>query len=105
MSVTTTANPTTTQLHRTLHDYTIHLTSVTDAPEPVSAREGPALETPANWPQNYHNIPSYRAIDPNLDMEERPGGTNPVERAFIFIMLHGVWLNAVSISTEYRPLS
>jgi hypothetical protein len=97
MSVMTTAKLTTTQSHRALNDYTIHLTGASEQPDPVNPREEPAVENPADWPQDYHNVPAYRAIDRNLHMEERPGGTSPIERAFIFIMLHGVWLNAVSI--------
>src|ERR1700733_6101392 len=92
MSVMTTAKSTTTQSHRALNDYTIHLTGASEQPDPVNPRE-----EPTDWPHDYHNMPAYRAIDRNLNMEERPGGTNPIERAFIFIMLHGVWLNAVSI--------
>jgi hypothetical protein len=94
MSVTTTSNPTTTELHRVLNDYTIHLTGVET--EPVNPRSEPAVENPENWPDDYHNVPAYRPINRHLDYEERPGGTNPIERLFIVTMLHGVWLNAVS---------
>jgi hypothetical protein len=93
MSVTTTSNPT-TELHRVLDDYTIHLTGVET--EPVNLRPEPAVENPENWPEDYHNVPAYRPINRRLDYEERPGGTNPIERLFIYTMLHGVWFNAVS---------
>jgi hypothetical protein len=93
MSVTTTDNPITTQLHRSLGDYTIHLTGSDTAD--VNPRPSAAVENPANWPQDYHNVPVYRPINRHLDFAERPNGTNPIERLFIYTMLHGVWLNAV----------
>ena len=94
MSVTTTSNPTTTELHRTLDDYTIHLTG--RETEVLKPRSQPVVENPEDWPEDYHNVPAYRPINRHLDEEERPGGTHPIERVFIFTMLHGVWLNAVS---------
>ena len=94
MSVTTTANPTTTELHRVLNDYNIHFTGVDT--EPVNPRPEQAVEKPEDWPEDYHNVPAYRPINRNLDYEERPGGSNSIERLFIFTMLHGVWMNAVS---------
>jgi hypothetical protein len=95
MSVTTTSNPTTTELHRVLNDYTIHLTGV-ETETAVNPRSRPTVENPENWPEDYHNVPAYRPINRHLDYEDRPGGTNPIERLFIYTMLHGVWLNAVS---------
>jgi len=93
MSVTTTDNPTATQLHRILDDYTIHLTG--GETQPVNQREQEPVENPANWPREYHNVPAYRPINRNLNLADRPGGTNPIEYWFIFTMLRGVWLNAV----------
>jgi hypothetical protein len=95
MSVTTVANPTTTHLHRSLHDdYSIHLTG--SEIESVNERQKPEVENPDEWPTDYHGVPPYRPINRNLDPEARNGSTNPVERLFIYTMLHGVWLNAVS---------
>ncbi len=98
MSATTTDNPTTTQLQHVLQDYEIRLTgtdnAVSAAPTPGTAI---STENPVDWPQNYRRVPPYRPIDRHLDREQRPDGTNPLERAFIFTMLHGVWLNAVRI--------
>jgi hypothetical protein len=94
MSVTTADNPTTTQLHRALDDYTIHLTG--SEPEPVNSRPEADVENPPNWPREYHNVPAYRPINRHLDFAERPNGSNPIERLFIYTMLSGVWLNAVS---------
>jgi hypothetical protein len=93
MSVTTTDNPATTQLHRILDDYTIHLTG--SEPEPINSRKELDVENPANWPQDYHNVPAYRPINRHLDFTERPNGTNLIEQLFIYTMLRGVWLNAV----------
>jgi hypothetical protein len=99
MSVTTTDNPTTTQLQHVLQDYEIRLTVAENgapaAPNPANAFQ---VENPQDWPQNYRRVPPYRPIDMNLDQEMRPRGTNPIERVFIFTMLHGVWLNAVRIT-------
>jgi hypothetical protein len=96
MSVTTTDNPATTQLQHILQDYEIRLTGAGNgapaAPNPTSAIH---VENPPGWPQNYRRVPPYRPIDYNLDQEMRPGGGNPIDRVFIFTMLHGVWLNAV----------
>ena len=94
MSVTTTSNPTTTELHRVLNDYAIHLTGVDT--EPVNPRSEPDVVNPEDWPEDYHNVPAYRPINRHLNYEERPGGVNPIERLFIATMLNGVWLNAVS---------
>lgn len=95
MSVTATANPTTTELHRALNDYTIHLTGE-ETETAVNTRSEPTVENPENWPEDYHGVPAYRPINRHLNREERPDGTNPIERLFIFTMLNGVWLNAVS---------
>jgi len=108
MSVTTIANPTTTQLTRTLHDYNIHLTgspsdtapqSPETRPEPPNQISAPEVENPPNWPIDYRDVPPFRPADRERDPETRPGGTHPIERAFIFTMLHGVWLNATAAQT------
>jgi hypothetical protein len=96
MSVTTTDNPTTAQLHHVLADCEIRLTGVgNDAPAAPPPTNAIHFENPANWPQNYRRVPPYRLINTNLDQEVRQGGTNQIEEIFIFTMLHGVWLNAV----------
>jgi len=100
MSVTTTDNPTTTQLHRILDDYTIHLTG--GEPQSVNPREHSSVENPVNWPEDYHNVPAYRPIDRNLNFAERPGGMNPIESLFIYTMLRGVWLNATAAQVWHK---
>jgi len=93
MSSTTTAAPITNTLS-ILGDYEVH----------HSAQHGPAsndIEPPLsvnprpNWPTHHRRIPAYRPINYHLDQSERPAGSNGIEWAFIGVMLHGVWLNAV----------
>ena len=108
MSVTTTYNPASTELHRTLNDYQLHLTGVSQEHD-LSAGRAPQTKRvikdgasqPPNWPQNYRDVPPYRPINRHLDWAERPSGSNPIEVAFVTSMLHGVWLNAVSIHLEF----
>jgi len=100
MSVTTTDNPITLQLQHVLQDYEIRLTGEENVPARPASREATQLGNPPDWPQNYRRVPPYRPIDTNLDREQRPDGTSPMERVFIFTMLHGVWLNAVRIKVH-----
>lgn len=101
MSVTTTDNATAVQIHRTLNDYQIRLTGDNAGPiAPPNPNNDTENSNPDNWPRNYRNVPPRRPINYNLDLSQRENSSNLVERAFIFIMLHGVWVNAVStIST------
>jgi hypothetical protein len=61
MSVTTTDNPTTTQLQHVLGDYEICLTGAE-----ASVRAAPAsmttisVQNPVDWPKNYRRVPPYR---------------------------------------------
>lgn len=99
MSATSTDNATAIQIQRTLNDYHIRLTGE-DAELPEVAAPNQSVEihssNPAGWPQNYRNVPSYRPINRSLDRSLRPGGSNAIEQAFLYIMFRGVWLNAVS---------
>lgn len=115
MSATTLDNPITTTLHRDyLQDYNIRLTgSRTTAAQqadadaqgqgqgaPSSAENSPlpAAANPPGWYDEHRQVPPHRPINAHLSREERPWGTNPMERAFIVHMLGGVWLTAVSFS-------
>lgn len=85
------------KIQRALNDYNIHLTGrgeESSVTEPDQTVEAP-MRNPENWPTNYRCVPHHRPINYNLDRSLRPDGINPVERAFIFTMLHGVWLLAV----------
>ena len=98
MSVTLTDNANTIQLQHVLQDYEIRLTGAENGVPAASVpRAAIRVENPPDWPQNYRRVPPYRPVDTNLDREQRPDGTSPIERVFIFTMLHGVWLNAVRI--------
>ena len=82
MSVTTTANPVTTTLFRTLQDYEIHESAEQNPqehPEPVNPNLHPAVANPADWPEDYNDVPNYRPVDHTRDMTLRPGGMNPAE--------------------------
>jgi hypothetical protein len=102
MSVTTTENPVTQTLGRLLTDY--DLTHSEQAPEldaspnvRHSTQEQPS--NPAWWPTHHNDIPVYRPIDRNLDTEQRPWGSSPAESVFVWTMLQGVGIVAVSIQT------
>ncbi|KAB5563072.1 hypothetical protein GE09DRAFT_1219654 [Coniochaeta sp. 2T2.1] len=112
MSATTTDNAVTTTLQADhLQDYNIRLTGGGggDSTQLQQRPAGPntdnrppqqgAVENPSWWDDEHRQVPPYRPVNRNLDLEQRPWGSNPVESAFVFHMLHGVWLNSVSNST------
>ena len=111
MSVTTTDNPITTTIQQDyLHDYNIRLTGGSDsveatqqppAPPNTDNRPSPRVENPAGWQDQHRDVPPYRPVNRNLDREQRPWGSNPVESAFVFHMLSGVAVNSVSTSSSY----
>lgn len=97
MSVTTTQNPVAYSTLSVLADYDLHHSGeageegvAAPSPHPV-----PAHEEPANWDDSHRRVPEYRPINRELDLSERRVYNNGVERAFITVMLHGVWLQAV----------
>lgn len=105
MSATTTDNPITTTLqHDYLQDYNIRLTGgdqvrateLHPAQPNTDNRPSRTVENPPGWDDQHRDVPPYRPVNTNLDREQRPWGSNPVESAFVFHMLHGVWLNSVS---------
>ena len=91
---------TTTQTLSILADYEVHH-SGTDR---ESGHETVTSPQPADWPSHHRRMPVFRPTNRNLSFEERPGGSNPAEMVFIQVMLHGVWLNAVSISFQYDAI-
>lgn len=90
-------------LDETLQDYTLHLSaSSPDAVEPnaldLDAPGTQIVQThqnPPNWPTDFRRIPPYRPINHNLDLSERPNGSNTAELIFVFVMLNGVRLQSV----------
>jgi len=103
MSATTTDNPITLTIQRTLADYDLHISGETgpnssQSPiEPPNAiHNTPQVSNPHNWPRDYHRVPNYRPINRNLDMVQRPNGSSGPETAFITVMFTGIAINAVS---------
>jgi hypothetical protein len=105
MSATATDNPITTTLqHDYLKDYNIrltggdqvHATEIHPAPPNTDNHPSQTVENPPGWDDQHRDVPPYRPVNTNLDREQRPWGSNAVESAFVFTMLHGVWLNSVS---------
>jgi hypothetical protein len=106
MSVTTTANVTTQQILHVLADYELthsgeeERNGIVEPPNKRSETEETA-PNPEWWPEDYHYIPSYRPINYHLDREIRPWAQPGVETAFVWTMLNGVGIVAVSCSQTY----
>jgi len=102
MSVTTTSNPLTQTLLHALTDYDLHHSGDPENPQrPADPNASSSATTvtqpnPAWWPNDHRRIPPHRPVNRELDRNLRPGGTNVVEQAFIFTMLRGVQVKAVS---------
>lgn len=93
MSSTITATTTTTSLS-VLADYEVHHSGEENVPAVIPSQ--PQSDQP-DWPTHHRRIPAYRPANRELDLTQRPAGNgHPAEFAFIQVMLHGVWLNAVS---------
>lgn len=96
--MSTTATETRT-LISLLGDYELHHSVASEeTPGPSPMASPPPSSQPASWPTHHRRVPPYRPINYNLDLNDRPTGSNPVESVLIFLMMHGVWLNAVSDS-------
>ncbi|KAJ5122212.1 hypothetical protein N7448_003344 [Penicillium atrosanguineum] len=99
MSITTTETRTSISV---LADYEIHHSGAAeDVPGPSATLLTPSFVEPASWPTHHRRIPPYRPVNYNLDFDERPIGSSPGESVFIFVMMHGVWLNA-SVAKLWR---
>jgi len=106
MSVTTTANPVSATALQALTDYDLHHSGDPERPKtPEPPNRNPrALQTvksPENWDDEHRRVPPYRPLDRSCLGPERPGGSNPIEATFIYVMLHGVALVAVSSLSSY----
>lgn len=92
---------TTTTLSEALQDYHIHLTGADDPPQvQVTARQS-RTPNPPHWPQNYRRVPPYRPINRHLDPAERPNGASTGEYVFVNVMLNGVRINSVSLTSLF----
>ena len=105
MSVTTSTNTVAQSVLHVLTDYDLHHSG-----DPVgcgrldepNASHAAVFEhqNPEWWPNDHRRVPDYRPVNRNLDRSQRPDGVNGTERVFIFTMLRGVQLNAVSVSEK-----
>ncbi|KAJ5524317.1 hypothetical protein N7494_010967 [Penicillium frequentans] len=77
-----------------LADYELHHSG-------SQVNEPPASLSHISWPVHYRRIPPHRPINYDLDFDERPTGSNPVESVFVSLTLHGAWLNG-SIARLWR---
>ena len=108
MSVTTTANATSQAVLQALADYDLTHSGSEDAvvepPNPRSQAEE-TRENPEGWRDDYHGVPPYRPINYELDREQRPWARPGIETAFVWTMLNGVGIVAVSDIGKRNVLS
>ncbi|KAF2798428.1 hypothetical protein K505DRAFT_233301 [Melanomma pulvis-pyrius CBS 109.77] len=70
-----------------LTDYELHHSNTPPRPTSTSANTN-------DWPHNHRRIPTYRAINRELDQSQRRVYTSTGERAFLTVMFTGVQANA-----------
>jgi hypothetical protein len=93
ITMSSTITNTTTSLS-VLADYEVHHSGEETETVPVNTSL-PQSNQP-DWPTHHRRIPAYRPANRELDYTQRPAGNgHPAEYAFIQVMLHGCWLNAV----------
>ncbi|KIW10096.1 hypothetical protein PV08_11056 [Exophiala spinifera] len=96
MSVTTTENQVSYSIAQTLREYDVHHSNQEAEDAPLETPTNlPTSRNPTNWPTSHRRVPPYRPVNRNLDLSVR-GTANAVEAAFVFTMLHGVWINAAA---------
>ena len=109
MSVTTTSNTAYYTTVQTLRDYDLMHTG----PENDSASSGGVEDitklssdssqqqeqqsNPPGWTTDHRRVPNYRPIRHNTEVFEAGQLQHPAERTFIWVMLHGVGINAVGL--------
>ena len=96
MSVTTTRNAAAHNTLFVLTDYDLHHSDTSDPAPASNSHPAPASQNPPEWPADHRRVPNYRPINRDLDQSQRRIYNDNGERAFITVMLRGVWLNAVS---------
>lgn len=100
MTSTMVENP---QIHdgHILADYDLHHsdsgpTTSLDATLNEHLKTKSANERHLNWPRDHRRIPSYRAVNTELDQSQRRVYQNRIEQTFIGVMFTGVLLESVS---------
>lgn len=96
MSITTTQNAVTYNTLSVLTDYELHHSDTSDPASAPNSHPAPASQNPPEWPTDHRRVPNYRPINRDLDQSQRRIYNNNGERAFITVMLRGVWLNATA---------
>ncbi|KAF9892288.1 hypothetical protein FE257_002065 [Aspergillus nanangensis] len=94
---------TTTTLAETLQDYHIQLTGADPIPVQIQTRASPS-PNPPDWPTNYRRVPPHRPINRHLDLTQRPNGSNTAEYIFVNVMLNGVRLNSLFVTSYEKTL-
>lgn len=98
-----------TSLENTLRDYALCYSTTAEPQTFESNLEVVPLvpqrsDNPANWPTRYRRIPPYRPVNRNLDLSERPNGSNRGELVFVTVMMNGVRLQSVSCEEQNLTL-
>jgi len=80
------------------NDYQIRLTG---GIEEAFARRNedapaPAAEYPPGWYDQHRQVPPYRPVNRNLDLADRPWGSNGIESTFVYLMMNGCWLQGIA---------
>lgn len=97
VAITSTSTTTTTGSLSILADYEVHHSGVDQTDSRTETAPNPSQ--PADWPSHHRRMPAYRPVNRDLSYAQRPAGNgHPAEYAFIQIMLHGCWINAVCIT-------
>lgn len=91
MSVTTSIRT----VEETLQDYKLHLSAFDQAASGAATLTYISPTHQPKWPCDHRRIPPYRPINKNLDLSERPNGSNKGELVFVTVMMNGVRLQAV----------
>ncbi|KAG8624545.1 hypothetical protein KVT40_007612 [Elsinoe batatas] len=95
MSVTTTQNPATYNIVRTLADYDLHHSepvegSAQGIAPPNQHPIRPSEVAPENWETEYRRVPPHQPINRELDFEFRNTTLNGVETFFLYNMFTGI---------------
>jgi hypothetical protein len=105
MSVTTTANPLTYQVHAVLADYDLHHSGTSEEVDTslnTHSNQFAQTQNPSHWPTEYRRVPAYRAVNQELDQSERRVYLNRIEQVFVGVMFTGVFLQSVRFLLERR---